>query len=383
MSARRTSVAADEPPSVLERKYRRRSALQSFACPMYFKSAYVDGLGHDSQPSRRGTAFHLVARRYIELLIAHGCEDDLDLATRAFREGIAASMVSADIIQEVADLWWRFVPTFHLDVDTVLMHEERPDDAYDWQPDLVRVYGDVLEITDFKTHWAILNQDAAETAFQVLMYSARARRVWPGFGTYRFSLWFVRWGAIIHVESSQADIDRHEEHLRLLEAGIATALATDTWPAVPGDTCQYCTLRCPIADNARLLPVRITSREDAERTLGEYLTLERAVKARRDALEAYAAYAAPIRVQGLEFGAKPTSRAAFPIAPVLEVFRAHGLPATFTVSKTALKPWLEQRRYQHIAPALQQLAVTKSGTEYRVRKVGDIGPTSFEEDTAQ
>lgn len=359
---------------VLDRKYRRRSALQAYACPLHFREVYVKGRRIESAPARRGTAFHLVFRRYVDLLLQHQCEDDLDLAQQAFREAGAASQVPLAILQEVDQLWSRFVPTFHLDVDSVLMHEERPDDEYDWQPDLVRVYGDVLDITDLKTHWAVLNQEAANSAFQVAMYSARARKVWPGFSTYRFTLWFVRWGILVHVELTQADIDRHEEQLAILEAGIATSLQLDEWPPVPGETCQYCDIACPVADDAVLHPVRLQTRGDAERVLGEYLALEQASTARRRALESFTDFEGPVRLNGVEFGPRPTQRVTFPIARVLEVFAQHGVQATFSVSKTALKPYLTQVRYRHVAPALEALGEVKAGTEYRVRKVGDVAP---------
>lgn len=365
--------------SVLPRRYRRRSALQAFECPAHFKGVYVDGRRHESHPARRGTAFHLAVRRYIELLTGHENkpDDDADLATQAFREAMAASQVPLSIIQEVDELWSRFVPNFRLDHDALLMHEERPDDEYDWQPDLVRVYGDVLEITDFKTHFQVLNQAAAASAFQCQFYSARARHIWPGFSIYRFALWFVRWNVIVHVELQQSDIDQHEEHLAILEAGIATSLLTDEWPAVPGETCQYCDLACPVADDALLHPVRIESEADAQQMLGEYLALSQAVKARRAALESWSGLEGPVRLNGLEFGPRPTSSTTFPIQRVLDVFKAHGLAATFSISKTAIKPYLTQVRYRHVAPDLEPLGLVSPGSEYRVRKVGDIAPEPF------
>lgn len=361
--------------SILDRRYRRRSALEAFQCPKYFHETYVQNRRHESHPTQRGTAWHLALRRYVELLHAHPSqpEDDLDLAQQAFREAMAASRVSHAVIAEVAELWDRFVPTFHLDHDTLLMHEEQPDDEYQWQPDLVRAYRpSTLEITDFKTHFAVLSEDAARAAFQGKFYAARARRVWPGFQVYRFSFWFVRWGVIVHVELEQSDIDRHEEHLAILEAGIATALQLDEWPAVPGETCQYCDLKCPVADDALLHPVRLQTKADAERVLGEYLALKRAAAARRLTLEQYTSFEGPVRLNGMEFGPRPVERTTFPIQDVMDVFTRHGLTPTFSVAKTAIKPYLTQKRYQHIAPELEALGQEKRSTEFLVRKVGDL-----------
>lgn len=369
--------------SVLPAKYRRRSALQAFACPAHFKGYYVDGLPNDSQPARRGTAFHEVFRRYVRLLVEHQCSDDLDLARQAFREGAAAAMVSLDVIAEVDEIWSRFVPTFELDVDTVLMNEERPDDEYSWQPDLVRVYpGDILEITDLKTHFAILSEDAARDAFQCKFYSARARRVWPNFKIYRFSLWFVRWGVMVLVELTQDDIDRHEEQLAITEAGIAVALDLNQWPAVPGETCSYCQLRCDVADQARMLPVRLTTEREAQQALGEYLVLTRAAAARRQALDGWCTWHGPVSLNGITIGHQPAERQRFPVDEVLRVFKEHDLQPKLTVSKSEMRPYLTQRRYAQVAPKLEPLAITKTSNELRVRKTGDVAPAIEEESHA-
>lgn len=352
--------------------YRRRSALELFACPFAFKARYIDGVQDESSPARRGSAFHEVLRRYVLLLVQCQCSDDLDLAREAFRVGIAASMVPEAIIAEVDQLWWRFVPTFHLDVDSVLHVEERPDDAYRWRPDLVRAYSDTLEITDFKTYWSVMSEAAARAAFQSRFYSARARVLWPGFAHYRFQFWFVRWGVIVAIEFEPADLDRHDEHLQLLEAGIETAIATNHFPAVPGESCSYCRLECPVASDARVHPIRVTTPTEAQQALGEYLVLKNAADARRLALEDYCRFEGPVALNGIEVAHRAEVATSFPADAVFSVFQAHGLTPSFSISKTALKPWLTTRRYRHVVPDLEAVQQDRIGTAFRVKKVGDV-----------
>src|SRR6185503_10278252 len=136
------------------RFYKHRSALEAYQCPMFFKAKYMDGLVDQSAAARRGTAFHIVMHRYVQLLVEHGCSDDLDLAKIAFREGIAASMVPESVVAEVAEIFWPFAEVYTLNVDAVLMTEEMPDDEYRWRPDLVLADKNALEVVDWKTHWA-------------------------------------------------------------------------------------------------------------------------------------------------------------------------------------------------------------------------------------
>lgn len=359
-------------------RYKHRSALESFACPFYFHKHYIEGVPNESQPARRGTAFHNVIRRYIQLLVKYGCSSDLDLATRAFQEGITESMVPLRIIAEVHEIFWRIAEGWELDVDSVLLVETRPDDEYRWTPDLVRVYQqiDTLEITDFKTHFQILSDAAARDAFQAIFYSTRARKIWPGFTRYRFQFWFVRWNVLVGVEFTQADIDRHEEHVRLTEQGIERAIATNTWPAVPGEICGFCRLECPVASDARVHPVRVTTPLEAQFAFGQYLVLQNAADARREALSAWCKFEGAVELNGLAIAHRPQVQTSFPADRVYQVFTEHGLTPTFSVSRSALKPWLTTRRFKHVAPDLEALKVERTGTELRVRKVGDVAPDS-------
>lgn len=368
------TMAAETLPD----RFKHRSALEAFACPLYFKTRYVDGLEDHSPPALRGSAFHNVIRRYIELLVEYQCSSDLDLAKRAFEEGIAESMVSMAIVDEVDRLFWRIAEGWELDVESVLLVETRPDDEYRWQPDLVRVYEsiDTLEITDFKSHFQILAEHVARDSFQAKFYSARARRIWPGFARYRFVFWFVRWNVLVAVEFTQADIDRHEEHVRLTELGIAQALASNTWPAVPGETCGFCRIECPVAADARVHPIRVTTPHEAQRALGEYLALQNAADARRKALSDWCKFEGGVALNGLEIAHRPAAETSFPADRVFEVFQQHGLTPTFSISKSALKPWLTTRRFKHVATDLEALRVEKASTAFRVKKVGDVAPES-------
>ena len=68
--------------------YRHRSALEQFQCPFSFQKKYLEGVADDSDPARRGRAFHAAKKHYIRLLVQHACSDDLDLAQTALRQGL-------------------------------------------------------------------------------------------------------------------------------------------------------------------------------------------------------------------------------------------------------------------------------------------------------
>lgn len=352
----------------------RRSALEAFRCPRRYKALYLDGVPDESDPARRGSAFHDAARRYTLALQRLGKTDDYELAADCLKAALAENLVPAHLVGEVTDLFWRWAESFELDLDALLVVEERQrsSEGYSWTPDLVYARGDVVDIRDYKTHFQAFSETQAQQEFQSRFYVWQARKLWPGFQRYHITFVFVRWGVEVSAEFDQADIDTFEAQVEATVAAIEHARETNTWPAIPGQQCSYCTLTCPIVEHPEKVEARLITRADAERMGAIKLALDRAAKLADEALRGWCAANGPLVVGGMEFSHRPAPTTHFAIADVMRVLDEQGITPTFTVSKSTLRPYLETKKFAHVRPHLEPLAQVKPGTRFGARKAGAV-----------
>src|SRR5262245_39777591 len=134
-----------------------RSALEAVACLYRYYVLYVLGIPDDSPETRRGSAFHDAARRYIQRLAAQETDHDADAARESLDEALVHNPVSEPIMCDVQMLFWRWAEKFRLNVRAYLLAEERQGDGgFTFMPDLVYAYPRVLEIWDWKTYYVAL-----------------------------------------------------------------------------------------------------------------------------------------------------------------------------------------------------------------------------------
>lgn len=350
---------------------KRRSALEAFSeCQFRWEQLYVAGVKDESDEAKRGTCFHACMKFYVRALFEARTSQDLELAREAFHAGLVEAPAPAHLFDEIYHLFWNFAERFELDVDAYLLNEVRPDDPDDYklQIDLAYAKGDVLELPDFKTHYNIWSERRARQAFQPKFYLARARRIWPGFTTYRFVFVFVRFGVEVPVEYSADALDRVDDQVLAIEAAQAEALARGTFPATPGDHCGYCSLPCPVVDQALTNPVRLLTKADAERTAGEYVAMLQAIGARRKALESFCTLNGDVDIDGVSFGHRPTSSTKYPAAAVIDALRKSDIEPTFQIGTTAVKSYTTAKKYAHVRDAITALAVVKPGSKFTVSR---------------
>lgn len=350
----------------------RRSALEAFACPRRYKALYLDGVPDESDPARRGSAFHAAAHRYIAALVKTKQASDFELARVALREGIAESVTPVHLVAEVTDLFWRWTEKFELDLDAFLSVETRQIDAegYSWQPDLVYAHDAVLELKDWKTHFQIFTEARAAEEFQALWYCWQARKLWPGFERYRITFVFVRYGVEVSAEFDLAAIDQFEAQVEAIVASIRRASETETWPAVAGASCSYCTLRCDVADHPERVPVRLVTREDAELALQIKLAMTASLKSVDAALSHYCAANGAVVTNGMEIAHRPTEKLQFPAAGVFQVLSENEITPKFAIGKTALRPYLTTKKFAHVRDEIEALAEVSVGSRFSVKRAG-------------
>lgn len=360
----------------------RRSALEAFACPRRYKALYIDQVPDASDPARRGSAFHAAAHRYIAALVRTKQSADFELARVALLEGMASEITPAHLVAEVTDLFWRWAEKFELDRDAFLTVETRQtdDEGYTWQPDLVYAFDEVLEIRDWKTNFQIFTETRAAEEFQALWYCWQARKLWPGFQRYRIVFVFVRYGVEVAAEFDLASIDQFEAQVEAVVASIRRAAETDMWPAVPGSSCSYCSLRCEVADHPERVPVRLVSQEQAQRALQVKLAMASTLRTIDSALSAWCAANGPLTVNGMEIAHRPTARLEFPAAGVFKVLSDNDITPKFAIGATALKSYLTAKKYAHVRDDIAALALARLGNRFSVKRAGDVDTDSDTEE---
>jgi hypothetical protein len=358
------------------------SAILDFACGYRYQQIHLKGLHDTSDPAQRGQAIHVANQLYVEKLAAAGTESDPGLAQWALHEALVTQHTPAHLVPEVESLWLDWVERFQFDVEGFLLAEQRQvvDARFSFKPDLVFARPEALTVADLKTHWQGLNETAAKADLQARMYSCLARHVWPGFPRYRFVFEFIRLRYAVPAEFTPAELDAIDRQLVAHEAAIARAQATGDYPAVPGETCKYCHLRCPLEADAERLPARIIELDDAKQTAGELLVLKQALAAKHKLLEQFCALSGPVVAGGVEWAHRPTETVTFPAVPVLDVLTGAAADTSkLHFGKTILKSFLTAQKWFHVRAPLEALAQIKHGTEFSAKKVAAVGDEEQEE----
>jgi hypothetical protein len=350
----------------------RRSAIEAFACPRRYKALYIDGVPDESDPARRGSAFHAAAQRYIQALQQRKLTSDLELAQLALTMGLAETITPPHLAHEVTDLFWRWAESFELDLDALLLVEEkqRDDQGHSWTPDLVYAFDDVLEIRDWKTHFAIFSDARAAAEFQAKWYCWQARKLWPGFSRYRIVFVFVRYGIDVSAEFDVPELEYFETSVQGIVAAIRHAGDTNVFPAIPGASCSVCSLTCDVAEHPERVPLRLISRASAERALGVKLAMTAALRNIDAALQAYCTEHGAVTCNGMEVAHRPASKQEFPADGVYQVLHDAGIPPRFTVSKSALRSYLTTKKFSHVRAPLEALAKVTPANRFSVKRVG-------------
>lgn len=358
-------------------KYRRSALELMEACPWRFDQIYNRGLEDRGDESQRGIAFHACAFEYQRLLVQAGLASDADLARQALSEGISQANCPAHLATEVAMLWRRFTEWFQLDLAAYMLAEEKQEaGGFQWTPDLVYCRPAGIEITDWKTYYKGLTEAQARQEFQLKFYLLQAVDVWPGFPTYRFTFNFVRLGYQVSVALTPDEIEVFRPQVQGIVAKIQRARETGEYPPIPGSHCTLCRLACPLADNPKRLPVRVTTKAEAEQTAGEWLVLEQRLKALKKTLGAYCAANGPVLLNGQDFSHKEQALKTYPAQDVIDLLTKAGVDDAgklLTVSATSVKA-ADKLKAVIDSEALKKVEQRSIRWDFRHRKAGEDHP---------
>jgi hypothetical protein len=333
-------------------KIYRRSELETIApqqdsegCLFRYKAIWIDGVDDTSDVALLGIGFAAIQHRYIVSLVDNQVGQDFDLAIAAYAAGVASAQTPSRLLPELRQLWQFHAETWELPLERFVAAEERGSVGdVGFTPDLVLAHSEknALEVIDDKSGWhPPLTEDALKGLFQARVYSRYARDRWPNFSKYLFTLHAVRFKKTTTVEFTNEELDQVELEVQGAIATIEEAKRADHWPATPGPSCHFCTLACPVAEQAIALPVRLP-REMVPKLAAWLLVADKQLKAAKKLMKASVATYGPVTVNGVEWDNRPSESLSYPIQSLMDVLQLRGGMGAFedpdlTISRSALK----------------------------------------------
>jgi hypothetical protein len=313
-----------------------------------------------------------------------GEPSDFDLARQCLQDAIVAEHTPAHLIPDCEYLWQNHTERFELDIDAFLEAEQRRTvGPFSMKADYIYVKPDALEVHDLKTYFQATTEEGAKRDLQCRMYCYLASKIWPAFDTYRFVFHFIRLNQTVRVDFKPAELDTIGRQLEALAEGIAQAHEKNEWPAMPGQQCQYCTLACPLVDDAARMPARILTAEDAAQMASNVVLLKASLAQQQRVLEQYTALNGPVVAAGHEAAHRPYERKEYPADSLIDCLRSHGeLKLKLTFGASALRTYLTTKRWAWLKPELEIMSTTKVGTRFSLKKVdlaGEDEPASEDE----
>lgn len=354
---------------------RRRSAVESFGCPLRYKLVVLEGVDDSGDETLRGRFFHVAAHLYIRLLEDRNLDADLETAREAFRRAFHFCAIPDHLIAQVEVLFFYWAENFELNLDALLTAEElQRSERREFRPDLVYFHpGAILEIVDWKTYFQALTEEQAREELQLRWYLIEAKKIWPNARVYRFTFVFVRINVTVSLDFTPDEIDEWEPAIAGRIEAIEHAESVGEFPPMPGSHCRLCRLNCPVADDPRRLPVRVPSREVAVKVAGEILVHEQRLKALRRALGGFCAIDGPVEVGGQIFGHMATETVRYPAAEALGVLARFKVAHNATIGRSGLGV-----KWRKVAPvvveALNRIAVRRRGNRFGHKKRGELTP---------
>lgn len=361
----------------------RRSELQTVreGCMYRYHEIWRNGVDDTSDLALVGIGFHKIKHRYLLRLMEHQIPSDHEEAVDAFEEGIVAARTPSRLIPGLRDVWDFHAKNFLLPVDRFVAAEERQDSGeVTWAPDLVLANpsNNELDIHDDKSGWAPPpTEDELRDLFQARVYSYYAMQRWPNFASYRFTLNAVRWNKTTSVVFTLEDLDNVERELRAHIRSVEAADRTNIWPAVPGPSCRFCALVCPL-DAPTLIPKRILTPEQRQILGGYVIAQESQIRGIKKILKADVAVNGPLNINGVVWANRPVVERKYPVADVMAALRSLKLEqqaealikqgADLTLSYSSLKKLF--KLYPELEKSLSTVEQTKERYRFTAKAAG-------------
>ena len=355
----------------------RRSDVETFGCPFRYNQIVNLGIDDTGDEILRGRAVHAAHYVYILLLAQHRTRQDWELAKEAFVQGLAICPVPDHLVDECEKLFFRYAERFELDLDRYYSAEEviaRQAGGRRFQPDLLYIAPQEVEIIDIKTYYRALTETQAAKELQLRWYLVEAVRAFPGWPSYRFTFDFIRVNRQVSLAFTADQIGAFEPGVDAQVAAVERAREAGEYPPMPGSHCTLCRLACPIQDQPGRLPGRILHVDQARDIGGRILSLEQQLKALRKVMGGWCSIDGPVEINGQVFVHRQEISKSIPADVVAEQCDRFDVPLGNLWTPAAAV----RRLFKGLggAPWGPLTAATKEAARYKLRhmKAGEFKP---------
>jgi len=243
---------------------------------------------------------------------------------------------------------------------------------YEGTPDLVEAYGRTCVVTDWKTHWRPLSQEAFEADDQVPRYALLVDANHPDrFDRFVIRMRFVRYrGAVREIELERWQLAQVKWDLTAAMEEAELKLKRGDSSATPGDWCSICsrTDTCPVVRNYLAHGLDLTIEDDsaAEIAAATVRAIDAHSASLKRQLKRYLGADHPtgrVKLSGGTYGYGPSHHKKASVADVLDVWETFEQP----LNKHVLRVDVDQlNRSLDRAPGKMRTAIRATIEEFDV-----------------
>lgn len=356
-------------------------------CPAAFKLKYIDKekeVGASSPVMLVGAVVHAFIESYLNRCQELGVETAYDEATPLIMKAMETEPeLAQEHFEEVEELCFGFVKEHKHDLQYTKGVElrlaiDRFGKPVEWMSpdvflrgivDLLRVFGDKAEITDWKSGF---KTDAPK--FQLKLYALLLLCHFPELRQFIVALEFLRMKRMASAELTVEDVEKFVHQLAM----VVKRIENDTeYKPRPGAACNWCSYFhvCPTGRK----DVRVARSADEATEVAEQIALkERELKNLYELIETYCGVGGAVRHNGIQYAFEPTETVKIPTKGFLELCSKSGVDPEPYVSVPAGNKKMKAlmavgagSNPEAFATALSVLTNVKLGSGFKVTKVGN------------
>lgn len=308
----------------------RQSTLEDARC--LFRLNQIHNMGAqnpESEAADRGTQTHLLAKLYVDHLVASRQELDWSYAD--------SLLTSRPWTPEAADIfhsWARrrtfnplniYATEYKVRLGWDLLPCADDETVFSMDVDRLEIDGTAAEIVDYKTHFGSFEP----TTIQAVFYPWMLWKIMPWLTQIRFTLDFVRWGILKSRDFTRDEMVRMDGYVESQISRLVRAHKERQWPASINSKCAYCRLECPLVE-AGLTREGVGQVQGPEhaKELGQQLyALQRAAGHVHAMLRSYAVQNGPVRLDNeISLGFAKQNSSDFDPQVIARLNEQHGFP---------------------------------------------------------
>ncbi len=381
-------------PAVKKRIALSNSRIDLHRCPHYFREKVLRKITTlNGQEAERGLWIHSYLQEYVNHLLNTGQRADFAFAATLFdRMWIERPMVP-ELKQELWNLSVGYARSTEFDVERIVDAELAID--LDWDLNIVpkekrdeiwfRARLDLLSfadegvaiVEDYKSSWRIMPEGELKEDLQAKIYAWAIFHIYEWVHTVKVRFRFVRHKKTTQVIFTRDEVAYVERTLReisdQIEARVAQGLDNDkAWPTQPGDVCNYCPIRCPLARKLEATDQVIQDASHAKRIAEEYVALSRTYDKHQKLLKSWIDVHGPIGVNDKIVGYFPESKRCYDGKTIVDTLMGNQYDVTglYNVTSTSMEEFI--KKYPETYGLFKANTTEKAQTKFAIGNPEDV-----------